>query len=610
MNPAPGVRRGNRVLAFLLPCVLVAAAGWTYALYDLLLSPSSIISTLGPQENHYWTVARFQIAALNTEQQVLLYERGTAPDFDAVTAKFNVLRSRYALMAHRSEAADMLAGLPSFQPAMERLGTALRQMEPLLLQLHTDRRSADELIPLFENMKVDSGQLAYEIGDLEVAHRDSVYGDFVRKRRNIFIASVGVAVLASMMGVLAVVYDRRRRAFVAQQSAALAAEQRANHAAAEAIGAKNAFLGAVGHELRTPLQSITSSIELLVASNPDEANARVMSRLDRAARQLESQMRDLTDYARLDSGKLALCPARFDAAEVLYSVCDDMLPLATGKGLELTVGADVEADEYMADAARLRQIIVNLISNAIKYTNKGTIDVAMTSRSKWDHSVLHIRVSDSGVGIPADRIDDVFNAFTQIRPEGAARQDGVGMGLTIVKGLVDLMGGEISVTSEFGRGTVFSASLPVAHVEHQAPTTPARMRPMSAAGKPRRAMVVDDQEFAREAIRDLLVALNYECAVASNGIEAMINLATIRQDVLLFDIQMPSMDGPELARKLRTTPGPNQHTPIVWISAMPRETITPSDAESFRHYLMKPVRVDRLRSTLEDVLRSSAVDLL
>ncbi|HEV2654254.1 MAG TPA: response regulator, partial [Ktedonobacteraceae bacterium] len=101
-----------------------------------------------------------------------------------------------------------------------------------------------------------------------------------------------------------------------------------------------------------------------------------------------------------------------------------------------------------------------------------------------------------------------------------------------------------------------------------------------------------------------------ECTVASDGSEAMINLAAIPQDVLLFDVQMPGMDGPELARKLRTTPGPNQHTPIVWISAMPRETITPPDAESFRHYLMKPVRIDSLRSTLEDVLRSSAVDPL
>lgn len=607
MNPAPGVRRGNLALAILLPCVLVAAAGWTYALYDLLLSPSSIISTLGPQENHYWTVAQFQIAALNTEQQVLLYERGTAPDFDAVNSKFNVLRSRYALMAHRSEAADMLAGLPSFRPTMERLSNALRQMEPLLLQLHTGRHSADELIPLFENMKADSRQLAFEIGDLEVANRDSVYADFVRKRRNIFIASVGVSLLASIMGVLVFVYDRRRRAFVAQQAAALAAEQRANHAAAESVNAKNAFLGAVGHELRTPLQSITSSIELLVASNKDEAAARVMNRLDRAARQLESQMRDLTDYARLDSGKLTLRPVTFDAAEVLYSVCDDMLPLATGKGLELTVGVDIDADEYIADAARLRQIIVNLISNAIKYTHEGIVDVAMTSSSTRGRAILNVSVSDSGVGIPADSIEDIFKAFTQVKPDGAARQEGVGMGLAIVKGLVDLMGGEIRVSSEVGRGTAFVASLPVMPA---GPTlsTPYHSPPVTTDGKRLRAMIVDDQEFAREGIRDLLVMLDYECSVAADGNEALSNLAQIRHDVLLLDIQMPGMDGPELARRLRARPGPNQLTPIIWVSAMAPETVMASATASLRHFLMKPVRVDSLRSVLGEALRNNPVD--
>lgn len=594
-------RSARRAVLALLPILLAAVLAWGYALYDLLLSPSSISGTMGPQENHYWTVARFQISALLAEQQVLRYERGTEPDFDAVSKRFDVLKSRYFVIADRSDAADMLAGLQAFRPTMSRLGQDLSRMSALLPALANNRSAAEQLLPLFEDVRQVSDQLAREIGNAEVADRDRVYNDFVRKRQNLFIASAGVGVAATVLIVLAALYERRRRAFSAQQAATIEAEQRANRAAADAILAKNAFLGAVGHELRTPLQRITTAIEVLLSTGGHSHNARVMGQLDRAARQLEAQMRDLTDYARLDSGKLSLRVAAFNPTTDVRDAAEDLRSFALQRGVGLEINVAANSRLYVGDATRVRQVVTNLVSNAIKYTNDaGRVSVEAAVEHAEGSAQLFLKVADTGVGIPEDRVEDVFKPFTQLPETSSGKgREGIGMGLAIVRGLVALMGGRIGVASTVGKGTTFSVHLPLVEAPD---ATSQEVQPTDADRAPRRVLVVDDQEFAREAFRDILAALGLSCAAVGSAGEALVQLALDSYDALILDIEMPGTSGIELAREVRGRPGLNQFAPIIWVSATPPEAHTAPEAAPFQHYLMKPVRVDELERALNATL--------
>ncbi|MBT2795320.1 hybrid sensor histidine kinase/response regulator [Paraburkholderia strydomiana] len=590
------------MLLLLLTALLVAVAGWSYALYDLLLAPSSISRTVGPQENHYWTVARFQIAALLAERQLLLYERGAAPDVDEISRRIDVLKSRYAIMANRSDAADMLATLPSFKPTMTVLGEDIHRISAVIPSLVRDPRSADQLDPVFEDIRSAADHLAREIGEAEVAHRDRVYRDFVAKRKTVFIASAAVGVGAIVLLVLFIVYERRRRAFAEQQAATIEAEQRANRAAAEAMLAKNAFLGAVGHELRTPLQRITTAIEVLTSTSGQPANIKVMGQLDRAARQLETQMSDLTDFARLDSGKLSLKRSEIVPLDEVEAAVEDLRDTALRKGVHLETEIEPVGDVFLADAPRLRQIVTNLVSNAIKYTDGGgTVRVRASLQPKETTVCLLLEVVDTGVGIPSDRVEEIFKPFTQLPLSTGGRREGVGMGLAIVKGLVEVMGGGIHVRSIQGEGSTFTVRLPLGEVLHR-PEPPPHLAAAPEGGPVPRVLVVDDQEFSREAFEDILAALGLECDAVGTATQAVEKLATESYDVLVFDIELAETTGLEIAKELRARPGPNQQTPIIWVSATPPESHTEPEAAPFVHYLMKPVRVDELEEALTATL--------
>ncbi|TGP40221.1 response regulator [bacterium M00.F.Ca.ET.228.01.1.1] len=592
----------RRLLLLLLTALLVAVAGWSYALYDLLLAPSSISRTVGPQENHYWTVARFQIAALLAERQLLLYERGVAPDVDEISRRIDVLKSRYAVMANRSDAADMLVTLPSFKPTMTVLGEDIRRISAVMPSLVRDPRSAEQLDPVFEDIRSAADHLAREIGEAEVAHRDRVYRDFVVKRQTVFIASAAVGVGAIVLLVLFIAYERRRRAFAEQQAATIEAEQRANRAAAEAILAKNAFLGAVGHELRTPLQRITTAIEVLTSTSGQPANIKVMGQLDRAARQLETQMSDLTDFARLDSGKLALKRSEIAPLGEVEAAVEDLRDTALRKGVHLKTEIEPVGDVFLADATRMRQVVTNLVSNAIKYTDRGgTVRIHAFLQPEETTVCLLIEVVDTGVGIPSDQVEEIFKPFTQLPLSPGGRREGVGMGLAIVKGLVEVMGGTIHVRSIQGEGSTFTVRLPLGEVLRR-PEPPPHLVATTEGGPVPRVLVVDDQEFSREAFEDILAALGLECDAVGTATLAVEKLAAESYDVLVFDIELAETTGLEIAKQLRARPGRNQHTPIIWVSATPPESHTELEAAPFVHYLMKPVRVGELEEALTATL--------
>ncbi|MBS2132352.1 response regulator (plasmid) [Burkholderia thailandensis] len=603
MNIINTVRRVNVSIAIVVLLATGALFAWGYRVHDLLSSSRSLDAIIGPRNDPYWLLAQFQLATTDVQHELWRFEHGHGDGARGVTDRIVELRRRYDSVAHPSEAAEMLTSLPLFGKVIAHLDGELTGIESLGSTLAQHPENAEQLIVELKHLREGARALTEDVGRAETARREQVYRDFVHSRDSLFLASLGVAALALVLGALVLRNMQRSRRLMVQQSAAAFAEHRASVAAADTVQAKNAFLGAVGHELRTPLQSITLAIETLTDPEEDDEDvrARAIERLQRAGSQLEAQMKDLTDYVRLDSGKLALRPEVTNPAEVVAAALEDLRPLARRRNLMLDLEVCNTVKPCMADAERIRQIVSNLVSNAIKYTDTGGVRVSLAHDRRPSQPVLVVSVRDTGQGIAADKLADIWRPFVRLETGNNRRREGVGMGLAIVRGLVDLMNGEITVESEPGQGTTFDVVLPID--ERLQPREGAA--PLMAASPrlgPRRALVVDDKEMTRESFREMLTGLGIQCETAASADDAWTKLRTVPFDVLLLDVQMPGKDGTALVREVRASASPNQRAPVIWISAVPPETAGLPPEESGAAYLMKPVHTPQLRTTLERVL--------
>jgi CheY-like chemotaxis protein len=384
----------------------------------------------------------------------------------------------------------------------------------------------------------------------------------------------------------------RRSRLIRQQRAALDAQQLATRAAREASQAKDAFLGMISHELRTPLHAIVSSVELLELNLHSEADRRIIQRLETGARHLEAQMRDLTDYARLGAGKLELRLTVFDPLELLDSIVDANTPAATAKGLVLRGKFAGEHGLVESDQHRLRQIVTNLVTNAIKYTDAGSIDV----RFERSLARLDISVTDTGPGIAREQLPLIFKEFTQLDSSTTRRFDGAGMGLAVVRGLVELMGGVVNVSSDIGHGAAFRVSLPAS------PATAKPDREMAAELpllKQARVLVIDDHESIRESLTEMLTHLGYASAAVGDVDAALAWLEANEADVILADLHMPGKDGYSFVNEYRARREPGASVPVIAVSAYAPDLVDPGAAILFFDYLLKPVRHEVLKSALQ-----------
>ncbi len=360
--------------------------------------------------------------------------------------------------------------------------------------------------------------------------------------------------------------------------------------ARELARTKDVFLGMISHELRTPLQTIFSSIDLLTGRKQDQYDAKVIHRLEGAASRLETQMKDLTDYARLGAGKLEIRKSAFDIGNLLSEVAEEHASIAKEKGIALKF--DTSSSKYVwSDPDRIRQILGNLLTNALKYTEQGWIHV--THRC-LDDGTMKLAVEDTGPGIPPDEVQNMFKPFTQLDSSSVRRHEGVGLGLAIVSGLVEMLGGVIHVDSEVGRGTTIEVTLPY---EPATLYTEAATRSGDVTGKSR-ILVVDDHVEIRESFSEMLDTLGYSCDTSADADNAISLLSNEHYDALLLDIHMPVKNGFDVVKGLRRQTGPNQSIPVIAISAFAQDTTETGMQNIFDEYLMKPVRIEALRATL------------
>jgi PAS domain S-box-containing protein len=365
--------------------------------------------------------------------------------------------------------------------------------------------------------------------------------------------------------------------------------------AAEALERmKSESLAMMSHELRTPVNGVLGLAQLLVRYELPEGAAQIVRRMIQAGKTLAVIINDIVDLALLEVRHIRLDRRRFDLREVITGAATLASAAASEKGLMVRVSALAPLPPAVfGDPARLQQIIINLVSNGIKFTPAGHIEVKINVAARGDDSIeIILEVTDTGIGIAPDVIPRLFRPFSQAEAGHEKRFEGTGLGLAISKGLAEAMGGSISVRSEIGHGSTFAVHLPfdLAQPEESAP------KEASVA----RVLVVDDVPLNRDIVSELLRAEGCEVTVAGSGQEALSILETQHFDLVLMDIRMPVMDGLATTAAIRSREPERRAGLILGLTANPLPTDRPLYLlRGIDGIIEKPVEVDTLRSALK-----------
>ena len=420
-----------------------------------------------------------------------------------------------------------------------------------------------------------------------------------------------VAVLICLVNFIA----GSRRQIIADRDKLEKARRRAaeGEQAAEAANlAKSQFLATMSHEIRTPLNGVLGMAQAIAG---DELSERQRERLDivrQSGESLLAILNDILDLSKIEAGKLELEAAEFSLSEVARGAHAAFTGLANKKGLSFCLEMQGDCGTFRGDPVRLRQIMYNLISNALKFTDAGEVRVALS----WQQGVLSLIVADTGVGIAPEAVGRLFNNFAQADASTTRRFGGTGLGLAICRHLAEAMNGSICVESQIGQGSRFIVSLPLEQISGAPATvvhTKAPADPSAAFEKPVRVLAAEDNSVNQLVLKTLLHQAGIQPVVVDNGAAAVEAWERQEWDVILMDVQMPQMDGPTATRRIRELERQRggRRTPILALTAnaMP-DQVAQYLAAGMDGHVAKPIEISNLFTSLERVLAETSDDQL
>ena len=421
-----------------------------------------------------------------------------------------------------------------------------------------------------------------------------------------------VALFVIMIMLVAVLLMKRRRV---RELAKLVEEERRNQlltdalaAAEEANVAKNQFLSRISHELRTPLNAIIGFMEL--AKDADEEKVRdYLANSEIAAKQLLSIINDVLDMSSIEAGKLKIAQVPFDFKELIHSISSVYEIQCSAKGISFKTQYLTSVEEWLVgDQLRVNQILMNLLGNAIKFTERGTVSLLISQHAAAGQEIfIRFKVTDTGCGMSEDLKKRLFKPFEQENSKTAQKYGGSGLGLSIVKNLVHMMEGAISVESELDHGTTFVVDLPFTKVKDQADNSAATQYQRNDF-EHKRVLIVEDNEMNRMVTEGLVSRLGIECECAEDGRIAVDKFNQSEEgyyDAILMDIQMPNMDGFEATKTIRGSNHPDaQKIQIIALTANAfNEDIAKTLSSGMNAHVAKPIEPEILEETLHEILR-------
>ena len=583
-----------------LTLVVLSAVAATTALLSQQLTLSKAASAV-PNEGFYWSVAQYQLAHHRLKQELRAVAAGEPVNAQELNRRAAVLASRVSILTEPSEVKSLLNGVPGFAAATHRVSELQSRVGPILEKSGFGQADAAKVLDLFEAAGDEElvGQLASDVRLAEITAKEALTQSLSWR---IWWTWCGFALCwaALALWLLYAVRSRRRYRTAAHD------RQRAVEAMEQGSVAKRRFLSMVNHEVRSPLQNIVASAELLAMKDNRPESVAAIRRIRHAVTVLQGQLRDLLTIARGDAVQLPTQVETFELCELVQDVCAGLEEAAVAKGLSFRVELPSKPVTISADPVRLAQVLRNLVENSVRYTSAGRVLVrvepfASRARPAGDASatpeafcanapdsssaegVIRFVVHDTGPGLPPAAMERLRSAAVPF----ASSDDGTGIGLFVIRDVLQQLGGRLEVqprdaAGPEGQGTTFTVSVPAKEVERIGPEDDL------FEGRERlNVLVVDDLSDVRDSLSDVTRRLGHACRAAGSAAEARPLLASTHFDVALIDLEMPDTDGLALATEIREGGGPNTSAMLILISAA--ENQATGQGWPFDGFLQKPI---------------------